>query len=85
MHDTPSNLHLIRQMTKQGHPPAIVMQRCCEHLGWQGPHPTIREIVARMEYFQGSRAVSSQPVAVPASAIEPLGAGTASTKKGRST
>jgi hypothetical protein len=83
MEETWSNLHLIRLMTKQGHPPAVVMRRCCEHLGWQGPHPTLREIVRHMEYFQGSRAISSQPVAVPASAIEPLGAGTAAKKERR--
>jgi len=83
MHDTWSNLHLIKLMTKQGLPPATVMQRCCDHLGWQGPHPTLREVVRHMEYFQGSRAVSSQPVAVPASALEPLGAGTAATTERR--
>jgi hypothetical protein len=82
MEETWSNLHLIRQMTKQGHPPAVVMQRCCDHLGWQGPHPTLREIVRHMEYFQGSRA-PSQPVAVPASTLEPLGAGTAAQKERR--
>jgi hypothetical protein len=82
MERTWSNLHMIRLWTRQGLAPAVVMHRCCDHMGWQGPHPTLREIVRHMEYFQGSRA-PSQPVAVPASTLEPLGAGTAAQKERR--
>lgn len=75
MLDTFSNLHLIRLMTKQGHEPAVVMKRCCEHLGWQGPHPTLREIEQHMQFYR-SRA-PSPPVAVPVVTPALMATGTA--------
>lgn len=44
MDHTWSNIHLIRTFAKPGHSPEIVMQRCCDHLGWQGPHPHLWEV-----------------------------------------
>jgi hypothetical protein len=47
-----SNLHMIRLWSRQGLPAAVVMHRCCEHMGWQGPHPTLREIIFEMDRFK---------------------------------
>ena len=49
MERTWSNLHMIRLWTRQGLPPAVVMHRCCDHMGWQGPHPTLRDVEFEMD------------------------------------
>ena len=46
MHPTPRNLLYIRQLDRRGFPADVIYRRCQERLVWDGPLPSVAEILA---------------------------------------
>lgn len=46
MHPTPRNLLYIRQLDRRGFPAEVIYRRCQERLVWDGPLPSVADILA---------------------------------------
>lgn len=64
MRQSPHNVRFILMLDKRGLPPGVIWQRCCERLVWDGPLPSVSDIIA----ITGTPA--HRPVSDPGPAVD---------------
>lgn len=60
MRQTPRNILFILQLDRKGVPPGIIYERCKERLVWDGPLPSMNDIL-HVTRTPPARAVASGP------------------------